>query len=92
MSGQIDESVKGRIEEFKMERPGLVKENDVVPITEGVLPASYYYTAEPAIAMSGNFAYFERIKSKTGIVKAIVEKPQGFYLQILFDEETPSRR
>ena len=49
-------------------------------------------TAEPAIAMSGNYAYYERIKSKTGVVKAIVEKPQGFYLQILFDEQVPSGR
>lgn len=92
MSGQIDGINEGRIEEFKMERPGLVKENDVVSITEGVLPASFYYTAEPAIAMSGNYAYYERIKSKTGVVKAIVEKPQGFYLQILFDEQVPSGR
>ena len=81
-----------RTMEFKMERENLVSVGDTVKISEGVLPSSYYYTAEPAIAMSGNFAYFERIKSKTGIVKAIVEKPQGFYLQILFDEETPSRR
>ena len=92
MSGQTENIGSGRVEEFKMERPGLVKENDVVSITEGVLPASYYYTAEPAIAMSGNFAYYERIKSKTGVVKAIVEKPQGFYLQILFDEEVPAGR
>lgn len=81
-----------RIEEFKMERPGLVKVNDIVPITEGVLPASFYYTAEPAIAMSGNYAYYERITSKTGIVQAILEKPQGFYLQIAFDEEIPNGR
>ncbi len=81
-----------RIEEFKMERPGLVKENDIVKITEGSLPASYYYTAEPAVAMSGNFAYYERIKSKEGVIKAIIEKPQGFYLQIAFDEEEPAKR
>ena len=45
-----------RVEEFKMERPNLVNVNDTVRITEGVLPSSYYYTAEPAIAMSGNYA------------------------------------
>lgn len=81
-----------RVEEFKMERPNLVNVNDTVRITEGVLPSSYYYTAEPAIAMSGNYAYYERIISKTGVVKAILEKPQGFYLQIEFDEETPAKR
>ena len=81
-----------RVEEFKMERPNLVNVNDTVRITEGVLPSSYYYTAEPAIAMSGNYAYYERIRSKTGVVKAILEKPQGFYLQIEFDEETPAKR
>lgn len=81
-----------RTEEFKMERAGLINVDDVVQITEGTLPSSYYYTAEPAIAMSGNYAYYERIKSKEGIVKAILEKPQGFYLQISFDEDMPAKR
>ncbi len=30
--------------DFKMERPGQVKEGDTVTVTEGVLPSNYYYT------------------------------------------------
>ena len=32
-----------RQEEFKMERTGLVEIGQVIPITEGKLPNSYYY-------------------------------------------------
>ena len=55
-----------RLERFKIEREGLVKVGDTVKITEGVLPLSYYYTAEPAVAMSGNYAIGERIKVGIG--------------------------
>ncbi len=81
-----------RVEEFKMERENLVSIGDKVLITEGVLPSSYYYTAEPAVAMSGNFAYYERIKSKEGVVQGILDTPRGFYLQIAFDEPVPEKR
>lgn len=38
-----------RQEEFKMERTGLVEIGQVIPITEGKLPNSYYYTLGKSI-------------------------------------------
>ena len=72
--------------EFKMERPGLVKEGDTVKITEGVLPSAYYYTIVPAVAMSANYTLRERPKSREGTVKEIQENEKGFYVVVEFDE------
>ena len=72
--------------DFKMERENLVNVGDEVSVTEGVLPSSYYYTIEPAVAMSGNYAYYERLKSKKGIVKSINKTPRGFFVTVTFDE------
>ncbi|MBQ2473529.1 MULTISPECIES: hypothetical protein [Lachnospira] len=71
---------------FTMSRPGLVKEGDVVEITEGKLPSSYYYTIEPAVAMSGNFTTPERLKSRKGVVKEVGETSRGYYVLCEFDE------
>ena len=60
-----------RQEEFKMERTGLVEIGQVIPITEGKLPNSYYYTLGKAYAMSANYAVSKRIKSKEGKVVEI---------------------
>ncbi len=69
-----------------MERMGLVEIGQVLPITEGKLPGSYYYTLGKAYAMSANYAVGERIKSKEGTVAAIEETPRGFYITMEFDE------
>ena len=72
--------------EFKMERPGLVKEGDEVEITEGKLTSAFYYTIIPAVAMSANYNQRERLKSRKGIVKEIEENDKGFYVVVTFDE------
>ena len=71
--------------EFKMERPNLVKEGDEVTIT--VLPSAYYYTINPAVAMSGNYIFRERLQSRIGIVQEIKHTEKGFYVVVEFDEE-----
>lgn len=72
--------------EFKMERPGLLKEGDHVTVTEGVLPSNYYYTIDPALAMSGNYLFRERMLAREGDVVSVVENPRGFYVTVEFDE------
>ena len=59
--------------DFKMERPGQVREGDQVTVTEGVLPSNYYYTINPAVAMSGNIPFRDRLKSKSGTVVSVEE-------------------
>lgn len=72
--------------EFKMERSGLVEIGQQVEIREGKLPYSYYYVVEPAVAMSANYPFRERLGTTTGIVKEILEKDTGMYLNVEFDE------
>lgn len=73
--------------EFKMERTGLLKEGDVLSVTEGKLPDSYYYTLGNAYAMSANYTFRERLKSTEGTVLEIKETPKGFFVMVAFDED-----
>ena len=72
--------------EFKMERPGLLKEGDHITVTEGVLPSSYYYTIDPSLAMSGNFPFNERMLEREGEVVEIIENDRGFYVKARFGD------
>ena len=72
--------------EFKMERSGLTQIGERLSVTEGKLPTSYYYTIEHAIAMSGNYAVSESLKTREGVVVDIKETEKGFYVIMEFDE------
>ncbi|HJD32313.1 MAG TPA: hypothetical protein H9912_10290 [Candidatus Eisenbergiella stercorigallinarum] len=72
--------------EFKMERPGLLKEGDPVTVTEGLLPSNYYYTIDPSLAMSANYPFRERLLAREGKVTAVVENERGFYVTVAFEE------
>ncbi len=69
-----------------MERPNLLKAGQKVTVTEGLLPSNYYYTIDPALAMSANIPFRCRLVSREGIVAAVEEKPRGFYVTVEFDE------
>lgn len=72
--------------EFKMERQGLLEMGQKITVTEGLLPSNYYYTIDPALAMSPNIPFRYRLRCKEGTVVNIEEKPRGFYVTAEFDE------
>ncbi len=74
-----------RTEPFTMER-NVLNVGDTVAITEGKLPRAYYYTAEPAAAMSKNFAPNERIRSKSGTVVKKELEGSTYTVWIEFEE------
>lgn len=73
--------------EFKMERTGLLEVGDVLPVTEGKLPNSYYYTLGRAYAMSANYKYNERLTSTEGKVIDVRETEKGYFVTVEFEEE-----
>jgi len=75
-----------RYMEFKMERTGLLEVGQVLPVTEGKLPNSYYYTLGNAYAMSANYKFSERLKSIEGKITDVKETPKGFFVTVEFDE------
>ncbi len=74
-----------RTEPFTMER-NVLNVGDTVAITEGKLPRAYYYTAEPAAAMSKNFTPNERIRSKSGTVVKKELEGSTYTVWIEFEE------
>ncbi|MDO4321785.1 MAG: hypothetical protein Q4C61_04595 [Lachnospiraceae bacterium] len=72
--------------EFKMEREGLVKPGDKVTVSEGILPSSWYYTIEPAIAMSANYTSRERLTVREGTVVEVITDESGYTVVAEFDE------
>ena len=71
---------------FKMERPGLVEEGQVVQVSESITPVNVNYMIEPAVAMSGLFKFNERLKSREGVIKSIIQNDRGYYVTVEFDE------
>jgi hypothetical protein len=78
-----------RTMEFKMERPGLLKEGDHITVTEGVLPSNYYYTIDPSLAMSPNIPFRERLNAREGEVVSVIENERGFYVTAVFEDTGP---
>ena len=72
--------------EFKMERPGLLEAGQKITVTEGELPSNYYYVIDPALAMSANIPFRNRLISREGVVTDVVENARGFYVTADFDE------
>lgn len=74
-----------RKEMFHMERD-VLNVGDTVEIVEGQLPFSYYYTAKPALAMSGNYTHSNRILARTGVVVEKERFDSTYHIYIEFEK------
>ncbi len=74
-----------RKELFHMERD-VLQIGDEVHIEEGALPASFYYTVVPALAMSGNYSFNDRILSTEGKVVEKSYKGSTYQVIIAFEK------
>jgi hypothetical protein len=74
--------------EFRMERPGLVKEGDHVYLKEDTANTMagimYYYTIRDAVAMSNNTK--EKLAKLEGVVTSVISE-EGIYTVIVSIEE-----
>ena len=81
--------MKGREMDFRMSRPGLLKEGDRVELYESFLNTlegtMYYYTIEPALAMSNNT--LKKLEKLTGTVKAVTEYGSEWTVTVIIDGE-----
>lgn len=77
-----------RTMEFRMERPGLLKAGDEVELRESTLQTlagtMYYYTIEPALAMSNNTP--KRLRVLKGTVLSVEEEESVYTVTAVFDE------
>ncbi len=76
-----------RVDRFKMEREGLVKEGQEVEISErSAVTGQYTYLVEPSVAMSGIYRTSERIMARKGRIEKIEKTEKGFYLLVELKE------
>ena len=77
-----------RTMEFRMERQGLLKAGDEVKLRESTLQTladtMYYYTIEPALAMSNNTP--KRLRVRKGTVLSVEEEESVYTVTAVFDE------
>lgn len=75
--------------EFRMERSNLVKVGDQVEVSARELQTlqglMYCYTIEPAVAMSGNIPFSNKVNESTGMVSKIEEGPSYWTVTVDFE-------